>query len=74
MRIFAAAFILLASPAFAQQPDPAFLQKLIPSLEAQRNDAMNKAAVAEAKAAQLAEEVQKLKADAQKAKEAKPQE
>lgn len=66
---------LFVSPVCAQQlPDPALLQKLIPSLEQQRNDAQNRAALAEARAALLTEELQKIKADAQKAKEAKPQE
>lgn len=46
----------------ARPPDPAFLQKAILSLQAQRNAALDGAAVAEARAAQLAEDNAKLKA------------
>lgn len=51
---------LLASPACAQQVDA---QKLVAVLQQQRNEALDRAAVAEAKAAQLSEELQKLKAE-----------
>lgn len=65
---------LLAFPAIAQQqPDPAALQKIAAALQAQRNEAMDKAALAEARAVQLAEEVQRLKIELDKFKEAKPQ-
>jgi len=56
-----------------QQPDPVVLQRIINSLQGQRNEAMDKAALAEARAAQLSEEVQRLKTEAA-AKEAKPKE
>lgn len=70
--------ILFASAAAAQQQqiDPATLQRIIVSLQQQRNEAMDKAALAEARAAQLAEalrqaqdEAQKLKAELAKGKE-----
>jgi len=68
--------ILILTPcslAFAQQqpPDPAALQRVLKAIEAQRNAAMNSAALAEARAAELAEEMQKLKAEAA-TKETKP--
>lgn len=73
MKRFAIAAALFAGPAFAQQqPDPAVIQRIIPSLQQQRNEAMDKAALAEARAAQLAEEVQKLKAELVKTKESTP--
>lgn len=50
---------LLATSAFAEQPDPTFLQKAIASIQTQRNLAMDAAAVAEAKGAQLAEDLAK---------------
>ena len=55
--------LLIASPSVAQQVDAA---KLIAAVQQQRNEAMDKAAVAEAKAAQLAEELQRLKAEQDK--------
>jgi hypothetical protein len=56
------ALLLMTGVAAAQQPDPATFQRLLSSIEQQRNAAMNQAAIADARAAQLAEEVQKLKA------------
>jgi hypothetical protein len=70
-----AGLLLLASPALAQQQppaDPAMLHRVINALVQQRNAALDAAALAEAKAAQAAEELQKLKADAA-AREVKPQ-
>jgi hypothetical protein len=71
-----AGLVLLGSVVFAeqQQPpaDPAMLHRVINSLVQQRNAALDAAALAEAKAAQLAEDVQKLKAE-MAAKDAKPQ-
>jgi len=72
MKKLAIIAILFASSAFAQQPDPTILQRVIPSLQQQRNEAMDKAALAEARAAQLAEEVQKLKAELERAKAIPP--
>lgn len=60
--------IAIAPASAQQQPDPIILQHVIPSLQAQRNEAQDKAALAEARAAQLAEEVQKLKAELEKMK------
>lgn len=57
-----ALLILLASPVFAQQPDPIFLQKAITAVQTQRNLAMDAAAVAEAKLAQATEELTKANA------------
>ncbi len=62
----------------AQQPDPAALARIIPVLQQQRNDALDKAALAEARALQSADalrqtqdEVAKLKAELAAAKPAK---
>lgn len=54
--------LALGGPAFAQQPDPIFLQKAIAAVQTQRNLAMDTAAVAEAKVAQLTEELTKAQA------------
>lgn len=51
----------LAQPA-QQSPDPAFLQKAIAVLQAQRNNALDGQAAAEAKAAQLSDELAKVQA------------
>jgi len=53
---------MTATVALAQQPDAAFLQKAITSLQAQRNAALDAQAGAEARMATFAEEVDKLKA------------
>ena len=59
------AIVLLVSvfsvPAFAQQPDPAFMQKAITALQAQRNQALDSAAVAEAKASGVSDELNNAK-------------
>lgn len=57
--------ILLSVPAFAQAPpppDPAFLEQAIGSFRDQRNEAMDKAAVADAKVRMITREVDGLKA------------
>lgn len=59
--------LLIASPALAQQqPDPTFLAKVLPSLQQQRNQALDMQASAEAREAVLKEEVAKLKAQIEK--------
>lgn len=78
MRIATAAAILcaLVLPAFAQQPpDVATLQKAITVIQAQRNQAYDAQAGAEVRAATLAEENAKLKAQVQEleAKAKKPE-
>lgn len=56
----AIALAVLASPAFAQQqPDPAFLQRALAAMQAQRNQAQDIAAEREA---QLAVELAKAQA------------
>ena len=76
MRKIAFAIALLVTPALAQQapPDPAFMQKAIVALQAQRNAALDAQAVAEARASVLAEEVATLKKqiDETRAKAEKP--
>jgi uncharacterized lipoprotein YajG len=62
------ALLLMTGAAAAQQPDPAALQRLLASIEQQRNNALNQAAVADARAAQMAEEVQRLRAELEKLK------
>ncbi len=64
MRLLISAILLvLTIPALAQQPlDPAFLQRALGALQAQRNQAMDAAAVSEAKAAGLADDLAKAQA------------
>ena len=62
MKYLITLFLLLTTPVFAQQADPAFLQKAITAVQTQRNLAMDQAAVAQAKAAGLAEELAKAQA------------
>jgi hypothetical protein len=75
--LMAAVLSLVLSSAFAQQqqPDPAMMRRIIPVLQQQRNaafaDVSDRLALAEAKAAQLAEEVEQLKAQLAKTKEDK---
>jgi predicted nucleic acid-binding Zn-ribbon protein len=69
-------FLLLSlTPAFAQQADPAFMQRAISQLQAQRNSAMDSLAASEAKAAGLSDELEKAKAKIKEfeAKEIKPE-
>jgi len=59
-KIVLASFILVATPAFAQQPqDTAFLQRAISSLQTQRNNALDAQAAAEAKIAGLIDDLTK---------------
>jgi hypothetical protein len=62
---FAAAAILAsgihAARTQQQPPDPAFMQKAIAALQAQRNTALDAQAMAESRAAMLADEVVSLK-------------
>jgi len=65
MKRLALALLLLATPAVAQQqqqPDPAFLQRALASMQSQRNQALDSAAIADAKAAGLAEDLAKAQA------------
>lgn len=65
MRFAVVLLFLLTSPAFAQLqqgPDPAFMQRALDSIAAQRNNALNAAAVAEARVAGLTEELAKATA------------
>lgn len=55
--------LALVTPAFAQQPDPATMQKAITVLQQQRNSAMDQAASAQTEAMRLVDEVAKLKAE-----------
>lgn len=73
MRLIFVLFLLLASPAFAQQaPDPAFLQRALTALQTQRNVAMDSAAVAEAKLAAMADELAKAQARIKELEPKKP--
>lgn len=63
IRLIAAALVLFASPALAEQkPDPEFLQKALTVMQAQRNNAMDADAVAEAKLATTTDELAKAQA------------
>lgn len=62
-------FVLLAllgsvstSAIAQQQPDPAFLQRALAAMQAQRNQAQDSAAVAEARAAGLSDDLAKAQA------------
>lgn len=56
------AAVLLLSPAHAQPADPAFLQRVVPTLQAQRNQALDAAAAAEARVSAITEELGKAQA------------
>lgn len=61
MRLIALALAVLFSTVVqAQQPDLAFLQRAIAAVQTQRNMALDAAAVAEAKAALITEELNKM--------------
>lgn len=59
LSVFIMLVALISAPVFAQQPDPAFLQRAIAAVQIQRNLAMDAAAVAEAKAAILTDDLAK---------------
>lgn len=61
MRLIVLALAVLFSiAAQAQQPDPVFLQRAIAAVQTQRNMALDAAAVAEAKAVLITEELNKV--------------
>jgi hypothetical protein len=63
MRFLILALLFLATPALAQQSnDPLFLNRAISALQQQRNQAWDAAAVAEARAAGLADDLAKANA------------
>lgn len=63
MKRIAILLLLIASPVAAQQQaDSQFLQRAVTAVQAQRNLALDAQAVAEAKAAVLAEELTKAQA------------
>jgi hypothetical protein len=73
MKTIVLAFLLLAVPAHAQQQAaPQDLQRIIPALEAQRNQALTNHALAEAKVSALQEENAKLKAELEQLKGTPP--
>jgi septal ring factor EnvC (AmiA/AmiB activator) len=58
MKLLVVALLLMISTsAFAQQPDPAFLQRVLTSLQSQRNQAMDNLAASEAKSAMATEQL-----------------
>lgn len=63
-RLFFAALVLAATPAFAQQQstDPTFLQRALDSVAVQRNNALNSAAGFEARSSMLEDQVKRLEA------------
>lgn len=71
-----AAALLLALPAHAQPapPDPAFLQQALGAMQAQRNQALDQAAVETARAAMTAAELEKAKARIKELEAPKPAE
>lgn len=54
--------LLTATPAFAQQPDPAFLQRAAAALQTQRNAALDQAAAQQARADGLQDALAKAQA------------
>jgi hypothetical protein len=52
-----ALLLMILTSAFAQQPDPAFLQRVLTSLQSQRNQAMDNLAASEAKSAMATEQI-----------------
>jgi hypothetical protein len=56
------ALTLTASGAVAQQADPQFLQRAVPVLQAQRNQALDAAAAQQARADGLADDLAKAQA------------
>lgn len=62
MKKLALILALLPSVAFAQQPDPAFLQRAAAALQAQRNAALDQAAAQQARADGLADDLAKAQA------------
>lgn len=73
LRSLIIAFVLVPALAFAQGPDPIFLQKALTAVQTQRNLAMDQAAVAEANTRLLSDELAKAQAKI-KDLEAKPKE
>jgi hypothetical protein len=65
--------LLITAPALGQQLDPAFMQKAINALQTQRNEALDSAATAQARAAILADELTKAQ-DRIKELEPRPEE
>jgi hypothetical protein len=53
---------LIITPAVAQQPDPAFMQRAIVALQTQRNAALDTAVVSEAKVNGLLDDLSKANA------------
>lgn len=66
--IVLAATILPLTASAQQQPNPAFLEKAVAALQAQRDQANNAHAGAEAQRALLADEVTRLKAEIEEMK------
>jgi hypothetical protein len=60
--IIIALAIVLSGAASAQQPDPEFLKRAIAAVQAQRNVALDTAAVAEAKVNSLTDDLAKANA------------
>jgi hypothetical protein len=60
--LFVAAFILAPTVALAQQADQELIQKLIPSLQTQRNTALDSLAVAEGRIVMLNDQLAKANA------------
>jgi len=61
-KIVFATLLLLSTSAFAQQSDPAFMQRAVTALQAQRNAALDGAAAQQARADGLQEELNKAQA------------
>lgn len=63
MRLILIVALFFATPVFAQQaPDPAFLQRALSALQAQRNAALDAQAVVEARAAGLTDDLARAQA------------
>jgi hypothetical protein len=71
-KLIALILISVATPAVAQQPDPVFLQHALASIQAQRNQAMDAAAVSDAKVATLTEDLARANAKLKELEPKKP--
>ena len=58
-KLLIASTLFIPAVAYAQQPDPTFLQHAVTALQSQRNAALDAQAVAEAKVAGLTDELAK---------------
>lgn len=69
--LLAVAIVFTPVGAFAQTPDPAFLQRAVTALEGQRNNALNAQVIAESNLAAAKEDLAKAQAKIKELEDAK---